>query len=1328
MEQLNPGLPVYNEAEAVRLLGELNANAMERALNVIVARHEALRTTIQLTGDEPVAVVHESWPLRIRKIDLSGMETSARHEALNRLLVDEPRRLYNLETEPGIRATLLRLGTREHVFILMAHHIICDGSSEGILWRELATLYRSFLRDEVPVLPLLTIQYGDYAAWQVQRNTETSFAGDLAFSEQNLRGASQLLELPADRRRPPTLSYRGARRGFLLGSDVTKALRDLGRRAETTQFTVFAAAFSTLLYRYTGRDDIVLGIPIADRDREELQSLIGLLLHTHVLRTELSGDMTFRELLARVQKVAQGVFLHRQAPFDQVVRKLRPERNPSYSPLFQVMLDWRDCDQVPSSIGLEGLTVESVPVESGTSKFDLTLFATDRGDEIRLEMEYSTDLFDEGRIVRMLGHYKTLLESVAADPGRNIAGLPLLTPAEAQQQVEWNQTEIAWPKDRMLHELVEDQVERTPDAVAAVFESQHLTYRQLNDRANLLAHHLRNLGVGPNVLVGICVERSLEMLVGLLGILKAGGAYVPLDPAYPSDRLAFMLEDCRPLVLLTQKKLQKRLSPHQAQIICLDAAVAEKESKEGRRLPPNTCQSGDLAYVLYTSGSTGKPKGVRISNRALVNFLCAMQREPGLDAGDTLLAVTTLSFDIAGLELFLPLISGARVVIAGREVAADGARLSSLLARSGATVMQATPATWRILLAAGWAGSPELKILCGGEAWPADLGDELSPRCKSLWNMYGPTETTIWSSVARVEAGKPVVIGYPIANTTFYILDASRELVPVGVPGELYIGGEGVAEGYLNRPDLTNERFVSDPFGRKPGATLYRTGDVVRRLSDGRIEFLHRIDQQVKIRGFRIELEEVEAALKQHPAVAQCVALVREDLPGGKRLVAYTVPFDPHVVPHGAELRNFLKQKLPDYMIPSAFVPLEELPLTPNGKIDRNALPVPGMSLTERSPARQILPPRTPLEFELVRIWEQILGVKIASVRDSFFELGGHSLLAVQMFAQIEKVFKVRLPLATLYEAPAIEDIARILNREVIASHWSSLVEIQPSGSRPPFFCFHGEGGNVLIYRKLAEYLGSDQPFYGLQCQGLDGSSPLPKTIEEMSALYVKEIRSVQPHGPYLLGGYCLGGTIAYEAAQQLRAAGEEVALLALFDTMNWHKVLLTSWNRGYMLFQRLIFHAAVVLRIDSENKRKFLKGKFHDLRKRIPVWRGMLQTMLKRSSPGGTPSSRVLAQVWQANHRASGNYVPRPYAGPVTDFRPAKQYRAFDRPDLKWDGLAIGGLRVVVVPGYPAVMLLEPYVKDLAGTLATCIDDAIRRSKSSRPVRSRAAAQHPGA
>jgi amino acid adenylation domain-containing protein len=884
MEQLNPDAHVYNESEGVSLVGELNVDAMERALNLIIARHEILRTTVELLDNEPIAIVHETWQLQIKKIDLSVLPTGERQAAVDLALTEEPRQPYNLETEPGIRATLLCLGPREHVLILMMHHIICDWSSEGVLWRELSNLYRMLSRSETPALQPLTIQHGDYAALQVRQNEETDFAEDLAFWKQNLRGAPQLLELPADRTRPAVQTHQGSRRRLVLNSNLTKALRDMSQRAETTPFTVFAAALNTLLYRYSGQEDILLGIPIADRDRKELQQVIGFLLHIQALRTELSADVTFRELLGRVQKGVLALFLHREVPFDQVVRKIQPERNPSYSPVFQVMLNWRDRDQMLSFIGLEGLVIESLLAESRTSKYDLTLFATDCGNEIWLEVEYSTDLFEESRIDRMLHHYQTLLESVAGDPDQTLSALPILTESEQQQLVVWNDTQVEYPADACVHELFSVQAKETPNAVAVVFNAEQLTYSELDEQSNRFAQYLHTLGVGPDVPVAVFVERSLELAVALLGILKAGGAYLPVDLALPQERVAFMLADAQPAVLVTLKELIGKLPPNESKIVCVDDFAVIEETQ---RTSP--VKSANLAYVIYTSGSTGKPKGVQVSHRAVVNFLTSMRVSPGMTAQDTLLSVTTSSFDIFGLELWLPLTTGSKVVIAPQELGMEGGELAKLIDASGVTVMQATPSTWRILLESGWEGNQRLKILCGGEAWPEELATQLLSKCHSLWNMYGPTETTIWSAVYQVLPDKPILIGSPVANTQFYVVDRHLQLVPAGVPGELLIGGDGLAQGYLRRPELTAEKFIADPFSQNAHARLYRTGDLVRRLPNGNLEFLSRLDHQVKVRGFRIELGEIEAVLRQHPAVRQTAVVAREDTPGDKRLVAYLV-------------------------------------------------------------------------------------------------------------------------------------------------------------------------------------------------------------------------------------------------------------------------------------------------------------------------------------------------------------------------------------------------------------------------------------------------------
>ncbi len=1023
--QLHPGLPVYNESEAVRLRGDLNIEALELSLNRVIERHEMLRTTIKIVDERPSAHVHERWPVVLKRVDLSALEPARREDEVERLLVEEPRRLYSLESEPGIRGTLVRLGPRDHVFILMMHHIVCDWSSEGVLWRELSAHYRAFARHETLELPAAPVRHGDYAAWRQTQNSEMNFAAELDFWKNELGGAPELLDLPADRPRPAVTSHRGARRRFRLDPGLAAAAREFGRREKASLFTVFTAVLDALLHRYTGSDDILIGIPLADRDRPELQSLIGFLLHTHVLRTRLSPELTFRELLERVRKGVITLYTHRAAPFDRVVRAVQPRRNPAHTPLFQVMLNWRDQDQQLSFIGMEGLEVESLLAETRTSKFDLTLMVTDAGDDFWLEFEYNTDLFDESRIEGMLGHFQKLLASAVENPAQRLWQLSILSPAERRLILtDWNNTAADFPRDKCVHQLIEDQVSRTPEAVALVFEDQSVTYRQLDARANRLARHLRSLGVRPGELVGLCVGRSIEMVVGLLGILKSGGAYVPLDPAYPASRLQWMIEDARPVVLLTTDKLAGFLPNHSARTLLIDASAREGAVPAEITPPGRPHTPEDPAYVLHTSGSTGRPKGVRIPHRALVNFLTSMAKEPGLAGEDTLLAITTLSFDIAGLEIYLPLVAGARVVIARREQTSDAEQLIRLLRDSKATVMQATPATWRMLVESGWTGDPGLKILCGGEALPESLARELIPRGRAVWNLYGPTETTIWSAANRLRPGEPVLIGHPIANTSFHILDSHSSPVPVGVSGELLIGGDGLALGYLNLPELTDEKFIPNRFNPTPGARLYRTGDLCRYHSDGRIEFLGRLDHQVKVNGFRVETGEVEAALAAHPGVRHSVVVARQNERGDTRLAAYLEPSVPASPPTASELRALLKKALPDYMIPSAFVVLETLPLTPNGKIDREALPAPEFL---RAGANGFVAPRTPVEEVLAGIWEESLGVPTVGARDNFFDLGGHSLLATRLVARVRRAFDIDLPLGSLFEAPTVEGMSAAL-------------------------------------------------------------------------------------------------------------------------------------------------------------------------------------------------------------------------------------------------------------------------------------------------------------
>ena len=709
-----------------------------------------------------------------------------------------------------------------------------------------------------------------------------------------------------------------------------------------------------------------------------------------------------------------------------------------------------------------------------------------------------------------------------------------------------NRTGTQYPRDRCIHELLRDTAARNSHVTAVEFQSQALTYAELDARSNQLAHLLRKRGVGPEVLVGVCVERSIELIVALLGILKAGGAYVPLDPAYPSGRIKYVLDDAGVKLLLTQASLLSSLPAASADVLCLDPDWQTFRREDTGPIATNVSPE-NLAYVIYTSGSTGRPKGVQLEHRSLVNFLCSMQREPGMNGNDVLVAVTTLSFDIAGLELYLPLLVGGRLVVASRDATVDGRLLKQLLGQCGATIMQATPTTWRLLLESGWEGDPNLKVLVGGEALSADLARQLAQCCGSVWNMYGPTETTIWSSVYRVEGKdeKLVPIGKPIANTTFDILDANRQPVAAGAEGELYIGGDGLARGYFEREELTAEKFVPDSFSSLPGARMYRTGDLARYRPDGNVEFLGRIDHQAKIRGFRIELGEIEAVLEQHDAVSQAVVIAREESPGDKRLVAYVVPDLPNSV-ETAELREHAGQQLPDYMVPSAFVQMSRLPLTPNGKVDRKALPVPTMCDFEAE--TKYAAPHNETERKLVTLWEEVLDMHPISINANFFDLGGRSILAARLFTKIARAFGREVPLSVLFKSPTVALLANELRQQTRAAEYPTVVAIQENGSRTPFFCVHGGAGSTLFLHQISRRLGPDQPFYGIEPEGLGGERFLHTTVEAMATHYLSEIQKIQPTGPYFIGGYCFGGLVAFEMAQQLLLRGEEPAAVVLFS------------------------------------------------------------------------------------------------------------------------------------------------------------------------------------
>jgi aspartate racemase len=1059
LAQLEPGSPAYNRPVALYLRGPLDLTALEDVLGEILRRHEVLRATFPTVEGWPLQVIAPTQSLTLSVVDLSHVPLTTREFQVRRLVCQEALRPFDLAQGPLMIATLLRLDGEEHVLLLVMHQIVFDGWSARILIRELTTLYEAFSTGRSSPLPELPIQYADFAHWQRGWLHGQVLERQLSYWREKLASAPPTLDLPADRPRPPVQTFRGACQSLLLPSPLLHSLKVLSRQEGVTLFMTLLAAFKTLLHRYTGQDDLVVGSPIAGRTHVEMEGLIGFFVNTLVLRTDLAGDPTFRDLLGRVRQVALEAYAHQDLPFEKLVEELRPERDLSRTPLFQVMFNLENLPEKP--LPIRGLRVDEFEFETGIARFDLNLEIVEKAEGLSCLFKYNADLFDPATVARMLGHLRVLLEGIVADPGVRLSALPLLTAFERRRLLgEWNDTQADYPADSCIHQLFEVQARRTPDAIAVEFEGQLLTYGQLDARANGLARHLRKFGVGPEVLVGICVERSLEMVVGLLGILKAGGAYVALDPAYPQERLAFMLEDAQVSILLTQERLLSRMPPYVGRVLCLDGHGTLFGGEE-RASPEAVTRPDQLAYVVYTSGSTGRPKGVLIRHRGVVNYLTYLAKTFHLNRADVVLQIPSFSFDASVRDMIGPLTVGARVVLVPEADAREPSPLLSKVKEHRVTcLLSVVPTMLRGLTeAACQEARPYYSVrLIAASGEVLHLTDCVKARRAFgdgtlIVNQYGPTEATMTTThypvaVPQNEEGT-ALIGRPIPNAQVYILDRHLNHVPVGVPGELHIGGVGLARGYLNRPGLTAEKFVTVCLGDGSVVRLYRTGDLACYRSSGDIEFLGRADRQVKIRGFRVELGEIEAVLGGHPALRAVAVLAREDERGDKRLVAYCVP-DPGQAPATGELRGFLAEKLPACMIPSAFVTLEALPLTASGKLDRRALPVPDQARPDLEAG--YVAPRDALERQLVAVWEEVLGVRPIGTKDNFFGLGGHSLLAVRLLAQIGKVCGQKLPLATLFQRSTVEQIAKVLRQADPSPPPLSLVAIQPGGSRPPFF------------------------------------------------------------------------------------------------------------------------------------------------------------------------------------------------------------------------------------------------------------------------------------
>ncbi|WP_457654564.1 non-ribosomal peptide synthetase [Rhodocaloribacter sp.] len=1299
LDRLEPGSTAYHIPLAFRLDGRLDVGALRRSVNEIIRRHEVLRTTFPLIDGEPRQVVAPALTLAVPEVDLRGGAGAL--EARMAAVIAEP---FDPATGPMLRARLFRLDDETRVLLVVTHHIVSDGWASGVFMRELCVLYTAFAAGRPSPLAPLPIQYAEVARRQRTSEAEAEIERQMAYWRRRLSGAPTVLDLPLDRPRPREKSFRGGRRWMRLPETLVEAVSDLSRRERATVYMTLLSAFATLLHRYTGAETMLIGTPIANRRSTDVEGLIGFFVNTLVLRIDCSGDPTFRNFLRRVRDEALAAFDHQEVPFERLVEAFAPDRRRDRSPLVQVLFGWQNMPAYP--LEMPGLRVTRLDVGNGGAKFDLTVLIRPEEGRMGGFWEYDADLFDPETIERMARHFETLLEAATTDPDRRLSELPLMRPEERRRILHtWNATAAEYPADEGIHTLFEAQAARTPDAVAVRDDAETLTFAELNARADRIAHGLRARGVRHGDVAGVFLPRAAETVAALLGVMKAGAAYLPLDPGYPAERLRFMLEDARPAALVTRASLEAALPPHAVPLLRLDADAGELAeapvSDPGVAVAP-----GDAAYVIYTSGSTGRPKGVVGTHRGAVNRFHWMWKTYPFEPGEVCAQKTSLGFVDSVWELFGPMLRGVPLVVIPDAVARDPHRLLDALAAHGVTRLVLVPSLLRALLDAESdlaARTPRLRLwVSSGEALTPDLVERFyaSHPGARLLNLYGSSEVAadvLFFDTRGRDVRDGVPLGRPIDNTTVYVLDAHGRPLPVGVTGELYVGGAGLARGYLHRPELTAERFVPDPFSEAPGARLYRTGDLGRFLPNGDIVFLGRKDFQVKVRGHRIELGEVEAALRSHPAVREAAATVREDRPGDARLVAYAAG-----EVRASTLRAHLRALLPAFMVPSDLVLLDALPRTPSGKVDRLALPVPGPASS--GPERAYVPPRNEVERTLTELWAEVLGKARVGVEDNFFELGGHSLRAVEMLARVEERMGERLPLAAVFEAPTVGALARRLQAGVGgAGAWKHLVPIRTSGTKPPLFCVHNLGGNVLLYGALARRLGPDQPVYGVQGQGLDGRGVTFACVGEMAAAYLDEVRRLQPHGPYHLLSFCLGSRIALEMARRLRNEGEPVGLLAFIDGIS---PALPRPKKRISLIEAYGANLEGV-REDKEalwgRLRDRMRNRYGRHRRRLFFAVGRVFLRAKRPVP-----RRFLFPYLMETYRGILRaYVPEPYPGRIVLFRSSRM-RAFPE-DLGWSVFATEGVETHDLEG-PHRLLDEPYVGALAERLNVLLDRSARQ------------------
>jgi len=1278
VQQMDPAATWYNRATRLKIIGDFEIDRLQQVVNDILTRHQVLRTTYFMQAGELYQKVNPPAFIRLHQEDFSHLEPAALDERIA-LLVGQP---FDLSRDMLVRLYLFRLGQDEHLFLFVTHHIVFDRWSEEVLVRELAAGYQA------GVLPELSIQYPDFAAWQRSAEQVTRLGPHLAYWKNKLGGNLPVLKLPEDHPRPAVQDNQGGSMEISLSADLLRKLKDLARDQGSTLFMLLLAAYKVLLYRNSGETDLIVGSPIAGRLHPEVEPLIGCFINNLVLRSDLSGNPTFAELLGRLRQVTLDAYQHQEVPFELLVRELQISRDMSRAPLFQTMFNFENIPRATHQPDRPAFQLVEVP--DRVALYDLSLGLTEQEETLSCNFIYSQALFDPETIQRLARHFLTLLESILANPDERIATLPMLSAAERRQMiVEWNQTRVERPGKQCLHQLFETQVALRPDQIAMIHQDRQVTYGELEQRSNRLAHHLQNMGVRPEVMVGIYLERSPEMIICVLAVLKAGGVFVPLETSHPASRTAAILENSHAPLVLTRQGLVAGLAGYGGRLVLLDAHAAEIDSQPVTPVDP-WIDPDNLAYVIHTSGTTGVPKGVLIHHGGASNLIQDMCAQLGIGPGDSILLNFPLSFDVSISQIFIPFTVGGRLILTEADRHNDPSHLLGLVAQHAVTILNTSSSMLEnILVEYGLQNYPSLRlVICGAEATSLALVNRFFEQTSiNLINIYGPTEVSIAVTFWRCQPGglKGVVpIGRPMANVRAYVLDEFLQPVPVGVPGELYLAGMGLGRGYLDRPGWTAEKFVPDPFASQPGERMYSSGDLVRYLPDGNIDFLSRVDQQVKIRGFRIELGEIETTLSACPMVRRCALMVREDQPGDKRLVAYVIP-DPESRPTSTELRNYLAEKLPAYMLPNHFIFMEKIPLTNNGKANFALLPAPDQSRPELNANFQEA--GTPTEAGLASIWKELLGIERIGIHDNFFELGGHSLLAIRMIEMAKDQLGLILLLSAVFEAPSIHQLASILDAENWQPRWSALVALRASGERPPLFLVPPSATTGMRFSRLTELLESSQPVYSFNHPGLDGNQEPQSKMEDIAALYVSEMLAFKYQGPYLLGGMCFGVQVALEMAQQLKQRGIEPAMLIFLDPGNPQKgeKYVQPSKKGARHYARRIGHhigKGTLLRITARN----ISSRIFKLNKSIKA-------------------NKYIRQTNQCHLEAIKNYQSMPYNGRVIFIQNGDRK---EKLVSKWKEILTGQVdhHDISNSTHKTFLKKEKFIQAIAGLLNKALDD----------------------